>query len=153
MKPGLMIEEEGDTVLYAQPPFTAEQWDELLDQTALTLQRWTRGRLARKRLKEMKFESLFFSCSILSFREEQERKKHENSLKTDVKSKEEDIVRVREMQRRTHPTTASDFAILQSELDGFLISLHSIFSMLLSHLSYSLPHSLDGHGNGANQFT
>ena len=55
MKPGISIEEEGDVIMYPQEPFTAAQWEELLDKTALTLQKWTRGLLARKRLREMKF--------------------------------------------------------------------------------------------------
>lgn len=59
MKPGVVIEEEGDIILYPQPPFTAAMWEDLLDKTALTLQRWTRGWLARKRLKEMKFVEFF----------------------------------------------------------------------------------------------
>jgi len=40
------------------------------------------------------------------------------SEKTDVRSKEDDIQRKREMERRTHPTTKEDFEILHAELQG-----------------------------------
>lgn len=55
MKPGLAVEESGDKIMYAEKYFTSDEWNALLEKTALTLQRWTRGWLARKRLKEMKF--------------------------------------------------------------------------------------------------
>jgi hypothetical protein len=42
--------------MYPETYYTSDQWAALLEKTALTLQRWTRGWLARKRLREMKFE-------------------------------------------------------------------------------------------------
>lgn len=84
MKPGLVIEEKGDIILYPQTPFTAEQWEDLLDKTALTLQRWTRGWLARKRLREMKFVRFVDFC--LRFREllmEQARTREEETRNFD----------------------------------------------------------------------
>jgi hypothetical protein len=59
-KPGLSIAEEGDKIMIPGTYYTSEQWDELLLKTAITLQRWTRGYLARKRMKEMKFILFFF---------------------------------------------------------------------------------------------
>jgi hypothetical protein len=41
--------------MYPETYYTSEQWFALLEKTALTLQRWTRGWLARKRLREMKY--------------------------------------------------------------------------------------------------
>lgn len=63
-KPGMAIEEAGDKILYADKQFTSDEYLALLERTALTLQRWTRGWLARKRLKEMKFVILSFTGSI-----------------------------------------------------------------------------------------
>jgi hypothetical protein len=41
-------------------------------------------------------------------------------LKTNFQSKEEDVQRVREIARRTHPTSKEDFAILHAELQAWM---------------------------------
>ncbi|KAK2956004.1 putative flagellar associated protein [Blattamonas nauphoetae] len=105
-KPGVAIFEDGDRIMIPQEYFTADQWEALLQETALKIQRWTRGYLARKRLKEMK--------------EEEKQRKLEVVQKSTVQSKEEDVQKIREMERRTHPTTKADFDILYAELQAWM---------------------------------
>ncbi|KAA6401041.1 MAG: putative flagellar associated protein [Streblomastix strix] len=106
VKPGLIVEEDGDKIMYPQEYFNSEQWADLLEETALTLQRWTRGWIARKRLKEMKAE--------------QEVRKQEIIARAEVQTQDVDVQRIREIARRTHPTTKEDFDLLYAELQAWM---------------------------------
>lgn len=53
-KPGVHIDDSGDRVLTPRPYYSSTHWQELLERTALHLQRLCRGWIARKRAAELR---------------------------------------------------------------------------------------------------
>jgi hypothetical protein len=101
----LLVDETYDRVRHAKPYFTAERLLILQTQKTVQIQAFVRGWRARKIAKKLRnerdHEELALALEDARRREEHQKKKLD------------------EIDRRTHPRTAQDFAVLYNELEAW----------------------------------
>eukprot|EP00758_Cryptobia_borreli_P013659 Tbor_TRINITY_DN5853_c1_g7::TRINITY_DN5853_c1_g7_i1::g.7039::m.7039 len=101
----ILIDETYDRVVYAKPYFSADKLHALQVQKTIYIQALVRGwrarRIAKKLRQERDEEELYLELEYMHRKEEHTKKKME------------------EIDRRTHPRSAEDFAILHNELEAW----------------------------------
>mmetsp|Transcript_64017 Transcript_64017/g.152666 ORF Transcript_64017/g.152666 Transcript_64017/m.152666 type:complete len:757 (+) Transcript_64017:61-2331(+) len=108
-KPGLYISTVGDKLMTPRKPyFSSADKAALVTEMCVIIQCHARGMFARRRARQKKSEK--------KDREELEQKESERRrLEADLKHK-------REIERRMHPRTYDDFAVLQKELEAWRLN-------------------------------
>jgi hypothetical protein len=101
----LLVDESKDKILEARPYFSADQLWQLKANKSLVIQCHTRGWFARRVASELRRQLL----------EQQEFIKDQAELR----AKESEEARRKEMERRMHPRTAEDFEVLHRELEAW----------------------------------
>jgi len=104
-RPGLLVDDKDDYVVAAGKYFTADELDKLKAEKTLIIQCHFRRHLAVKRtavLRKQKAERQAFLAT------------EEERIKVEAERR-----RRREIERRMHPRTAADFAILYNELEAW----------------------------------
>ena len=104
-KKGLCISTEGDVTYHARRYFTASQLHELRVKKIVVIQSHTRGWFARRHACSLRTEKVDLAGQLAE-EEDKRRVAHEQK-------------RQREIERRTHPRTARDFATLYNELEAW----------------------------------
>lgn len=104
-RPDLVVSETYDRVVVAKPYFSADKLIALQIQKAVQLQAYVRGWRARKRAQKLREER---DDEALAIWTEDQRRKQEHEQK-----------KLQEIDRRTHPRTAKDFAVLYNELEAW----------------------------------
>eukprot|EP00996_Jenningsia_fusiforme_P006473 NODE_787_length_1904_cov_50.562803_g727_i0.p1 GENE.NODE_787_length_1904_cov_50.562803_g727_i0~~NODE_787_length_1904_cov_50.562803_g727_i0.p1 ORF type:complete len:403 (-),score=69.18 NODE_787_length_1904_cov_50.562803_g727_i0:185-1393(-) len=104
-RPGLEIDESQDYTVIARKYFSATELHELRVIKTILIQSHVRGWFARRLAKRMKEEEALGQQE--RNKEEERRRLHHEALKQ------------KEINRRTHPRTAADFAILYTELEAW----------------------------------
>jgi len=99
----LRINNARDVIKYAKPYITAEEVILERKKSAITMQRYWRGCMARTRANDVRQRNI-------DFKVEQIEKQRDTAI-------QEEERRVRDQLRRTHPKSNADFAVLYNELD------------------------------------
>jgi hypothetical protein len=103
---GLYIDTRQDKEITPTEYFTSEKWEEKKINTVRHLQKMMRGFFARKTCRELK-KAKEEEKRIQEIHEEEEHKKNE-------------AINRKEIKRRLHPKTATDFKLLKKELDTWV---------------------------------
>ena len=101
----LLVDETYDRIVIAKPYFSAERLLSLQVQKAVRLQAFLRGWRARKIAAKLREERDEEELALLRENERRQKEHHEKKQK--------------EIDRRTHPRTKQDFAVLYNELEAW----------------------------------
>uniref|UniRef100_A0A7S4GBM9 Ubiquitin-like domain-containing protein n=1 Tax=Eutreptiella gymnastica TaxID=73025 RepID=A0A7S4GBM9_9EUGL len=104
-RPGLEIDTSADRIYTAKPYFSAKDLHALRVLKCIVLQASVRGWFARRLAKFM--------------REDEEARQEARRKEEERRKKIHEARRQREIERRTHPRTPADFAILYNELEAW----------------------------------
>lgn len=104
-KQNLYVESTTDRVVAVGAYFDSAQWNTLREKTSITIQRYVRGWLARRRTYVIKSQTDIERANKTNTEKKQtaEDEKHKNS----------------ELDRRMNPRRAEDFAVLREELNAW----------------------------------
>ena len=103
---GLYIDTRQDKEIHPTEYFTSEKWEEKKINTVRHLQKMMRGFFARKTCRELK-KAREEEKKLIEIQEEEEHRKNEAKNRKEIK-------------RRLHPKTNTDFKLLKKELDTWV---------------------------------
>jgi hypothetical protein len=103
---GVFIETRKDKEIQPNEYFTSEKWEEKKINTVRHLQKMMRGFFARKTCRELK-KQREEEKKLIEIQEEEEHRKNEAKNRKEIK-------------RRLHPKTNTDFKLLKKELDTWV---------------------------------
>ncbi|KAA6423097.1 MAG: IQ and ubiquitin-like domain-containing [Trebouxia sp. A1-2] len=133
-RPDLLLDTSRDRILAARPYVSAAEVWAVKEKCAATVQRFTRGWLARRRLKIPRSASLSFSNVVLFSHmlshpvcvfpcfQTAILIQHMHEEISAQAAEQEAAHRRREAQRRLQPRTSADFALLNSELEAWRLA-------------------------------
>eukprot|EP00163_Fabomonas_tropica_P026048 TRINITY_DN463_c0_g1_i1.p1 TRINITY_DN463_c0_g1~~TRINITY_DN463_c0_g1_i1.p1 ORF type:complete len:504 (+),score=127.03 TRINITY_DN463_c0_g1_i1:202-1713(+) len=118
-RPGLHVAQKHEKILHPKPYVTADKLNEIRMEKAVTIQCFIRGWFARKKAS-MKRQDVYDKKAAI---EDEEKRLRE----------EAEVQRRREVDRRMHPKTQTDFKVLHQELEAWRV--HETHRIKTSELS------------------